>query len=709
MCDVSVIIPIYNGEKYLKKCLNSILNQTLKDIEIICVNDGSTDGTANILKKFSSKDNRIKILSTENNGQGSARNLALNEVTGEYVAFVDVDDWIDLNSLELLFLKAKHGDLDLLFFQMVNYIDSSKKYVKTELYNHQCFEDNGINENVVFNLGDVHDFLFKIPVCPVSKLYKAEFLKSNRFKFPEGMLFEDNVFFYNNFFKCSRAGFLKKHLYYRRRHENSVTQTFDESKFDIIKATNEMLILFLDNNMYDLFKEDLINHTFSMLVEWFKKSPLNLKQDFLNLIKNDFLGFHELKDDFKIYLNDNYHLMYDCMVHNEYYLDFLSEYKLKSVDYVIFDDGEEFLVDTEEYCEYKLNVVKNYKISVIIPIYNNEKFIHRTLMSIENQTLGIENIEVLMIDDSSSDNTYDVIKQYSNKYCGFKAIHIKKGTGSPGTPRNIGLLEASSDYVIFLDHDDLFEINALEILYDSIIEFNCDIVYGTYTTIDMGLPTKIVYPNEKHGYFKNIHENERAIAFPPPSIWTKLFKKDFLIKNNILFPTILGEDAIFLSKALAKAKGIYYMWDTIICLHDLNKESYTKNVSYDYLIEGFTSERYMYDLYKDYGNKDFYRIRGEGILNFYLNQFYNADLSEIEIKKIFPLLYDFTNRINKFGFTVNVNENNEFLYNWIINKDINQLIIFKQKQKEFSKKEKKLSKKEKMRNALKKFKNKFIR
>ena len=90
-------------------------------------------------------------------------------------------------------------------------------------------------------------------------------------------------------------------------------------------------------------------------------------------------------------------------------------------------------------------------------------------MSIENQTIGISDIEVLMIDDCSSDNTYSIIKEYSNKYAGFKAIHIKQPTGSPGTPRNIGILESTSKFIIFLDHDDLFEINALSILYDSII------------------------------------------------------------------------------------------------------------------------------------------------------------------------------------------------------------------------------------------------
>lgn len=703
MCQVSVIVPVYNGEKYLKKCLNSILNQTLQDIEIICVDDGSTDNSSDILKKFASKDNRIKLVSTEkNNGQGFARNLALNEVNGDFIAFIDADDWIDSNALELLFLKAKNNNLNMLFFQMVNYIDSPKNLVETDLYNHQCFINIGIDENTIFNLDDVHDCLFEIPVGPVSKLYKREFLEHNKLKFPENMLFEDNAFFYNAFFKCNRAGFLKKQLYYRRRHKNSVTQRMDESKFDIIKATNAMLDVFFENNKYDEFKKEVINHTFSMLLEWFKKSHLNLRQEFYELIKNDFKGFNELKLDFKNYLNERYLIIFNACCNNDYYLDFLSEYKLKTTDYVIYDNGHEYELGSEEYNKYKSEILTDYNVTVIIPIYNNEKFIHRTLMSIENQSFGIDNIEVLMVDDSSTDNTYDVIKKYSDQYSGFKAIHIKNRVGAPGTPRNIGLLEASSRYVIFLDHDDLFEINALEILYNSIKESDCDIVYGTYASVDIDLPTKIVYPKEKHGYFNNVYENERSIAFPPPSLWTKLFKKDFLINNNILFPTILGEDAIFTSKAFIKAEGINYLWDTIICLHILTENSRTKNVSYEYLMEGFTSEEYLYDLYKNQENENFYKIRGEGILDFYLTQFYKSNLTKQEILDIFSSLYEFTMRNNNFGLTPHVSEENVILFNLILNKDIDQILLLKQNRN-------KVSKKKKIKTIIKKIIKKIVR
>ncbi|WP_296790749.1 glycosyltransferase family 2 protein [uncultured Methanobrevibacter sp.] len=676
MVDVSVIVPVYNGEKYLNQCLDSISNQTLENIEIICINDGSSDNTSSILKKYSSKDNRFKIITTENRGQGCARNSALNEAIGEYISFVDADDWIESDSLELLYKKAKSDDLDMVFFQMVNYMQSSDNFVSTDLYNIKSFENNGINERSVFNHNTTQKFLFEIPVGPVSKFYNRRFIESNNLRFPEGMYFEDNAFFYNAYFHCKKAGFLKKQLYYRRRHEESVTQTFDESKFDIVKAANEVLEVFANHSMYDVYKGDVINHTFSMLLEWFRKSPLNIRQKFYENIKYGFMGFSDLKKDFSENLNWEYKIIFSTVLDNNFYLDFLCDYKLKTTDYVIYNGKNEFLKGSDEYLEYKSALLKKFKISVVIPIYNNERFIHRTLMSIENQSFGIENIEVLMVDDNSNDNTCEVIRQYCDKYEGFTSIHIKEGTGSPGTPRNIGLLESSSDYVIFLDHDDLFEIDALEKLYRTITENDCDFVYGTYASIDIDKPTKIVYPNEKHGYFESLWENKRSIAFPPPSIWTRLFKRDLLIDNNILFPTILGEDAVFVSKVLFNAKGIYYLWDTLVCYHYLNLKSYTKNISYKYLIEGFTSEEYMFNLYNSYDD-DFYKIRGEGILDFYMSQFFKSNLSDEEIIKIFPAVYDFTKRLNSLGLTPHVSKENTILYDHILNKDVDAVIKFK--------------------------------
>ena len=677
MYDVSVIIPVYNGEEYLKKCLDSICNQTLHNIEIICINDGSTDGTLSILNKYANVDERIKVISTENNGQGSARNTALNIAMGQYIAFVDADDWVELNTYELLYNKAIKHDLDLLFFQMLNYMDDTGKIIETDLYNHDCFERNNISEEIIFNHENTINFIFEIPVCPVSKLYKKKFLEKNNLRFPEGRFFEDNSFFYNSYFKCNKAGFLQEHLYYRRRHANSVTQTFNEDKFDIVMAANDILDIFSHQD-YNIYKTQVVNHTFSMLLEWFNKSPLEIKQKFYNYIKYNFKGCAAFKKDFKSHLTEDNLTIYDSILNNDCYLDCLAEYKLNSVNYTIFSGDE---ITNDNYQDGP-----KYKISVIIPIYNNEKYIHRTLMSIENQTIGINNLEVLLIDDSSTDNTFEVIKQYCSMYENFKCIHIKNGTGSAGTPRNIGLRLASSDYVIFLDHDDLFEVNALKTLYDTIKQNDCDFVYGTYVSVDNGVPTKIIYPNEKWGYFKTIQDNVRAISFPPPSIWTKLFKKDFLINNDIYFPTILGEDAIFMSKSLMNANGVVYLGDSIICYHVLDELSKTNNISYDYLVEGFTSEEYLYNYYTNSGNEHFYKIRGEGILDFYLNQFFKANLNPKEIEDIFPLLYDFVFRLFSFGLTPHVNKNNEILFKYVLDKNIKEIINLKGFNKFHSKK-----------------------
>ena len=113
MYKLSVIIPVYNVENYLRECLDSITSQTVKDIEIICIDDGSTDNSPKILKEYQKKDSRIKIITKENGGQASARNLGIKKAQGEYIAFIDSDDFIESEMLEKLYTKAKDNNLDI--------------------------------------------------------------------------------------------------------------------------------------------------------------------------------------------------------------------------------------------------------------------------------------------------------------------------------------------------------------------------------------------------------------------------------------------------------------------------------------------------------------------------------------------------------------------------------------------------------------------
>ena len=125
---ISVIVPVYNVEDYLISCMDSIINQTLENIEVICINDGSTDESLKILKEYEKKDERVKVYSKQNSGQGTARNFGLENAIGEYVLFVDSDDWIDIETCEILYDVAKSKELDLLIFLATNFDDENNVF-----------------------------------------------------------------------------------------------------------------------------------------------------------------------------------------------------------------------------------------------------------------------------------------------------------------------------------------------------------------------------------------------------------------------------------------------------------------------------------------------------------------------------------------------------------------------------------------------------
>ena len=118
---VSVIVPVYNDELYLSNCLESLINQSLKDIEIICINDGSSDNSLSILEDYSDKDDRISYYSQANKGPGAARNKGIEKAKGDYIAFVDADDWLDLNALEKLYNQSIKNDSDMVLFNAIEH------------------------------------------------------------------------------------------------------------------------------------------------------------------------------------------------------------------------------------------------------------------------------------------------------------------------------------------------------------------------------------------------------------------------------------------------------------------------------------------------------------------------------------------------------------------------------------------------------------
>lgn len=281
-----MIIPVYNTEKYLKECLDSIVNQSLEDIEIICIDDGSTDNSLEILREYAENDSRFKIFSQENNGQGSARNYGLDVAKGEYIYFMDSDDFIELNTLSDCYDEASKNNLDFLMFQLINY-DESKK----SLYQDNDYDMPNVGDLVadnVFSYNDLNHLIFQVAVSPVNKLYSKKFLDDIKVRFPEDVIFEDNIFFWNVFLNAKRIKFLKHHYYIRRRHPSSTTGNAGIKFIDTLEIHNRIFSIFKKFNIFDEFKKDLFNKKVVLANVRFNQVNDEIKSVFFNEMKKDF-------------------------------------------------------------------------------------------------------------------------------------------------------------------------------------------------------------------------------------------------------------------------------------------------------------------------------------------------------------------------------------------------------------------------------------
>ena len=233
---VSIIVPAYNTEKYINKCLTSLINQTYKNIEIIVVNDGSTDNTKEIVENFAYSDDRIKLFNIENSGVSNARNFAIKNSTGNYIAFVDSDDYISSNYIEIMLSCALENNLDLVCcnFQKISENKTQKKYkikkVKTKIYNKTEY----LKEIFTGNL-----LTFALTT---SKIYKKELMNEFIGNIVHG---EDILYNYYYLQKIDKAGYLNLKLYtYVTRKNSAVNSRFSKRRFKLmyklIEIANEL-------------------------------------------------------------------------------------------------------------------------------------------------------------------------------------------------------------------------------------------------------------------------------------------------------------------------------------------------------------------------------------------------------------------------------------------------------------------------------------
>lgn len=244
---VSIIVPVFNVAAYLPKCLDSLLNQPFKDIEIICFNDASTDNSLEILKNYQIQDPRIKIIDSKVNvRQGAGRNHCIKKSKGEYLMFVDSDDWVTPDFVELLYTNIKSSESDIV---TADYYESK---------NGNLTEISLLGLNLKMKDDDLKRLILRNGCRLVTSIFKKELFTENSLFFPEGVIYEDNAIGAPLFLRAKKITKLDKYLYYYRVDNYSTTRSLNNYKFFDRLQTSVMM---LDNckriGVYETFKKEI--------------------------------------------------------------------------------------------------------------------------------------------------------------------------------------------------------------------------------------------------------------------------------------------------------------------------------------------------------------------------------------------------------------------------------------------------------------------
>jgi len=286
---VSVIIPVYNLELYLRRCLDSVVCQTLKDIEIICVNDGSTDGSPAILREYEGTDSRVRVADQENSGPGLARNTGIRMARGEYIGFVDGDDRVEPEMYEKMYSAAKKNDSDMQVCT-IRWLDGDGRDMQLACDYDQYLGGRFGGGSVVFNRHDIADEIFMLNRFCWNKIYKMSFLEAHNIFFSPHRQFEDHVFHFLAFIKAERISMIRKSFYhYYKYRPGSLTARKERPLllFDAIEHVQQAL----DE---DNVEKELIERFDKFKIRWstaiYYMAHRDLKEEYFNRMRSVFCG-----------------------------------------------------------------------------------------------------------------------------------------------------------------------------------------------------------------------------------------------------------------------------------------------------------------------------------------------------------------------------------------------------------------------------------
>lgn len=586
---ISVIIPVYNVENYIEECLLSVLHQTIKEIEIICVNDGTIDNSIRIIQKYEQIDKRIKIINKKNGGLSSARNAGFKVASGEYIYYLDSDDYILENTLEILYKEVKKDDLDTIFFDADSFFETEELELSHASYRNYYHRDNLYSEPVngsvlLKKFMDNHDF--RPSAC--LQLNRRSMLLEHNIDFYEGIIHEDNLFTLKVLLYSQKAKHISQAFYMRRVRANSIMTLTNEIKsvygyfICIQEIIKELKTLKNIDEDYSIFLE-CISTIQKSIVNILYKIP---QKDLEDLVISS-CGFQNIQ--FALYFKNfaEYKRHISLVISKkDAKITALSRIK-NSMEYKIGSTITGFFKKIKTYLKKIKNlsikkIIKKLirltfpdlytklftKISIIIPVYNGEKYLQKCLDSLRKQSLY--DIQVICIDDGSTDESLNILNEF--KKLDKRFLVLNQNHEGAGNARNYGINYAIGKYLLFLDCDDLFNKHLCKKVYEKARENDAEVVlFGAKRknmlnskTENMGwvlrsnkLPKDIVFSGEEKA--------EEIFQITSNCPWSKLFSKKYVIENNLYFQNIKhANDAYFVRIAIAMAKRMVILDEPLV-------------------------------------------------------------------------------------------------------------------------------------------------
>ena len=541
---VSVVVPVYNVEDYLNEALDSLVNQTLEEMEFICVNDGSTDRSLTIMREYAALDKRIRILDGPNGGYGKAMNRGIDAARGEYLGILEPDDFVPHSMFDALYTKAAANKVD---------------FIKADFYRFKTNPDGSLREERVRIVGGKRKLgyynrvlcpgddqqVFRFTMNTWSGIYKLEFLNRWHIRHNEtpGASYQDNGFFFQTFCRAERAMFVDNAFYMNRR-DNPGSSMSNPGKLYAVTEEYNFIERWLkqDPALWEKFSAIFYLKKWDNAMATYRRVAPQLQLELFRHLRDEFQGPLEA--------------------------GLIDEELLDSVNR---DMLHEIVSDPDAFHD-------RIRVSVVMPVYNGERYLREALDDV--LTGNAIQFEVICVDDGSTDATPEILTEFAERDPRVRVL-TQQNAGA-GAARNKGLEVARGEYLSFLDADDIFESGMLERAYKrarmreaDLVVFRCDQCWEdtcTYKPTRWSLRREMLPDKD---VFSADEISRDIFKVFVGWTWDKLFRADFIRENGLTFQEQrTTNDLSFTFAAVARARRITTMEDVLV-----HRRMYTGSLS----------------------------------------------------------------------------------------------------------------------------------